>query len=361
MRSTLAPSDPVIFKAKYYDGRQAIAHRVFVQLSTSALVIKVESGEVLETWAYPEVELGDRAKDWVRIAKRGSDARLSLEDPHAYEVLQAMTPNLMSRQKRLRRGMLMAMASTAAVIALVYYSIPLIANAVVAVIPPSLESRMGHSTAVAIETALAQSQKRSVCADVQGRRALDRLVNTLAQHTDGSFPYQVKVLDVDMTNAIALPGGYIFIFKGLLDEAESAEEVAGVLAHEMAHVDLRHSLHGLIRQTGLSVLADMVFGGSSFGGLSSFMLGATYTREAEEAADDQAVRTLRKAGISSHGFAAFFERLQIQEAKARFGLPDFLSTHPPNALRAQLARKAGRAGIPVLNDIDWERLKKICE
>ena len=361
MPSMSAQSDPVSFSARYYDGRQALAHKVHVQLSGTALMIVAESGSVLDTWTFDEIELGDRTKDWVRVAKKDSEARLSLNDPRAFDVLLALAPNMMTRQKRLRRGMLLAVVSTIAVIVSIYFSIPLMTKAVVAVIPPSVEVRLGNGSAQAIIDVVEQAENKPVCKTSSGSVALDKMTALLAKYTDGHFPYQVKVLNVDMTNAIALPGGHIFLFKGLVEEAESADEVAGVLAHEMAHVDLRHSLHNIVHQTGLSVLADMMFGGGSMGGVSSFMLGATYTREAEAAADEVALQTLRAAGISTHGFAAFFERLNIREAKASFGLPDFLSTHPPSALRARLARATQPSRTQALSEDEWKSLQKICE
>ena len=356
-----AQSDTVSFSAKYYDGRQAIAHRVHVQLSGTALMIVAENGTILDTWVFDDIELGDRSEDWVRVAKKDSEARLSLNDPRAFDVLHALSPNMMTRQKRLRRGMLWAVASTIAVIIGIYFSIPLFTKAIVAVIPQSVESRMGQSAASAIENVVSQKKGDGVCSASASQPALDKMVSTLANYTDGPFTYNVQVLKVDMANAIALPGGYIFIFKGLLDEAESAEEVAGVLAHEMAHVDLRHSLHSMIHQTGLSVLADMMFGGSSFGGVSSFMLGASYTREAEEAADDRAIQTLRAAGISTQGFAAFFERLHAREKKVGFAFPDFMSTHPPSDKRAALAQATLPSRYPILSTEEWQRLKRICD
>lgn len=362
MPSMSAQSDPVSFSARYYDGRQAVAHKVHVQLSGTALMIISENGLVLESWAFNEIELGDRTKDWVRVAKKDSEARLSLDDPRAFDVLLALAPNMMTRQRRLRRGMLLAVASTIAVIVGIYFSIPLMTKAIVAIIPPSVEVRLGNGSARAIIDVVEQTESRALCnASIPGMTALKKMTATLARHTDGAFPYQVEVLNVDMTNAIALPGGHIFLFKGLLEEAESADEVAGVLAHEMAHVDLRHSLHNIVHQTGLSVLADMMFGGGSMGGVSSFMLGATYTREAEAAADEVALQTLRDAGISTHGFAAFFERLNIREAKASFGLPDFLSTHPPSALRARLARATQPSRTEVLSEDEWKSLQTICK
>ncbi|MEG3618202.1 M48 family metallopeptidase [Magnetovibrio sp. PR-2] len=361
MPSMSAQSDPVSFAARYYDGRQAVAHNVSVQISGTALILISENGSVLDTWALTDLELGDRSKDWVRVAKKGSEARLSLNDPRAFDVLLALAPNIMTRQKRLRRGMLLAVVSTIAVIAGVYFAIPVITKGIVAIVPPSVEVRLGDGSSKAIVDMVASAKDKPLCDKPQGSTALGRMTDTLANHTDGSFPYRVKVLNVDMSNAIALPGGHIFLFKGLLEKAETPEEIAGVLAHEMAHVDLRHSLHGLVHQAGLGVLSDMMFGGSSMGSLSGFVVGASYTREAEAAADEQAVRTLRDAGISTQGFAAFFERLHSQEAKAGFGLPAFMSTHPPSDKRAKLAQSALPSRIELLSPTQWKDFQSICE
>ncbi|MCW8916438.1 MAG: M48 family metallopeptidase [Magnetovibrio sp.] len=363
MPSMSAQSDPVSFSAKYYDGRKAVAHQVHVQLSATALMIISENGSVLESWPFHDIELGDRAKDWVRIAKKDSEARLAFSNPAAFRALKDRAPGMLDQQKKVRHGMVLAVASTIAVIAGIYFSTPLLTQAIVAMVPYSFETKLGNNAADAIVNVVGVNDKRSICKSREGYFALDEMVQKLSKHTSGSYAYNVRVLDVDMVNAIALPGGNIFLFRGLLEKAETPEEVAGVLAHEMAHVDFRHPMHGMVRSYGLQIISDMMFGGGSLSGISSILMSTSYTREAEAEADDAALQTMHSAGISTDGFAAFFARLHQLEQKNSFGLPDFLATHPASDERAQKARdvRVVPNTKPVLTTEHWKALHAICD
>ncbi len=360
MPSTSVPSDQETFSAQYFDGQRAVVHQVTVRLGASALDIYSDTGTFLDQWRYDDVEMGDRSKDWVRVAKRGSEARLTFMDASAFHALLRHAPNMMNRQKRIRRGMMLVVASTFALVIGVYLSIPLLTKAIVAIIPLSVEANMGKNAADAIVEVVDGKFTGGVCSSAKGDFALEELVQTMSKYSSGPFSYNVRVLNVDMANAIALPGGQIFIFKGLLDEANTVEEVAGVLAHEMAHVNFRHPMHGMVHQTGLGVLANLMFGGSSLGEVSSFLMSTSYTREAESEADEAAITVLKNAGISTQGFADFFERLHAKEEEHGIGLPSFLSTHPPSDKRAELASGSLPSSVQILSDDQWQALKNIC-
>ncbi|MBA4351411.1 MAG: peptidase M48, partial [Rhodobacter sp.] len=155
--------------------------------------------------------------------------------------------------------------------------------------------------------------------------------------------------------------GQVVIIRGLLDEAETAEEVAGVLAHEIGHVEARDPTRLAFRQAGsagiLALVLGDVTGGTVIGLLGDHMLSASYTREAEAAADAFAFALLQRTGIGTEGLAAFFERIEGMGVD----VPEILSTHPASGNRAEAAREAGGAAAqPVLSDAEWQALKGIC-
>src|SRR5690606_38593589 len=106
---------------------------------------------------------------------------------------------------------------------------------------------------------------------------------------------QIGIANIDMVNAVALPGGRVLLFNGLLKEAKSPDEVAGVLGHEMGHVRHRDTMTALVRQLGLSV----VLGGfnGQVGGAVNGLLAMSYSRDAERAADAYSIDRLRAADI----------------------------------------------------------------
>ena len=136
-------------------------------------------------------------------------------------------------------------------------------------------------------------------------------------------------------NAFAAPGGHVVVLSGLIDEAKSGDEVAGVLAHEIAHVIHRHPMESLVRAMGLAVLAEAL-SGDGLGGTAAMLLAVTaYSREAE--ADATAVALLEAAGYDPLGLTDFFGRMAGEEKRSGAGLiPSYLSTHPPSEARVRM-------------------------
>jgi Zn-dependent protease with chaperone function len=153
-----------------------------------------------------------------------------------------------------------------------------------------------------------------------------------ARLTAGSaYPYQFHVAEDRSVNAFAMPGGVIVVHTGLMQLAESAEEVAGVLAHEVQHVELRHSLKGMAKSLGLTALMQLLVG--DLGGLASMggeLLQLKFSRDHEAEADREGVKALLAARIRPSGMRDFFGRMAGQEGMRL----DFLSTHPASTSRS---------------------------
>lgn len=198
------------------------------------------------------------------------------------------------------------------------------------------------------------------CNNPDGARALNRLVARLAPN---AASLNVRVVDIGLVNAAAFPGGNIVIFDELLKEARGPEEVAGVLAHEMAHIEKRHVTQAMIRELGLGMIVS-AFGGS-VGGNVDTLLAARYSRNAEREADAGAIAILARANISPVPTSAFFDRLARQEEMlGRFGQGlAYISTHPLSKERQLRYRRSAipdhRYG-PVLEARDWTALADIC-
>ncbi|PZP11555.1 MAG: hypothetical protein DI607_10545, partial [Sphingomonas hengshuiensis] len=140
-----------------------------------------------------------------------------------------------------------------------------------------------------------------LCNKPASAAALDKLVRRL-----GSDPAQVRVgiANIPVVNAVTLPGGRVLIFEGLLKNAASADEVAGVLGHELGHVAHRDVLESLLRQLGLSVLLGGLEG--NIGGYTNALLSTAYSRGAETRADDYAIDALNAAAVNPAATAGFF-------------------------------------------------------
>ncbi len=231
-----------------------------------------------------------------------------------------------------------------------WWALPAIASAIVDLVPFETERKIGDNLLATVPW--------KYCGTPAGVAALDDLTGKLStSHRD--MPLSVRVVDFSLVNAFALPGGQIVILRGLLDQARSSDELAGVLAHEMTHSFKRHSLKGLVASSGMSLLFEIATGGSGIGNLGQFALGQSFTRSMEAEADAGAIELLRGAHIATSGFADFFDRLA--EHDSRGGLPPFLMSHPDLKERSTLARgeKIGDA-TPALAADQWTALKGIC-
>lgn len=154
------------------------------------------------------------------------------------------------------------------------------------------------------------------------------------------FEFEFRVADDPAVNAFALPGGFVTVNRGLLEAAETGEEVAGVLAHEIQHALLRHGTRRVLRQVGGRSLLWLLTGGSDVHVLAQsvgYLTELDYDREQESEADTKGLELLVRAGIDPRGLASFFERLRAEGGPAP---PELLSTHPDPGNRAEAVRAA---------------------
>lgn len=173
-----------------------------------------------------------------------------------------------------------------------------------------------------------------------------------AQLTSGSrYTYRFHLVQDKAINAFAMPGGIVVVHSGLLAATRSPEELAGVLAHEVQHVELRHSLRSLIKQMGLSAVWALVSGdlaAAAGGKAAQQMMSLKFSRDAEREADAAGFEALLHAAINPAGMPAFFATLD----KTGAAPPELLSTHPASdarrrALALRLEQLGSRSFVPL--------------
>jgi hypothetical protein len=180
---------------------------------------------------------------------------------------------------------------------------------------------------------------------------VNRVGQNIVLHSDSNIPFTIKVIDSDEVNAFALPGGFFYVNKGLLLTADNEAEVAGVMAHEIAHVAARHAVEN---QTKASLLEYLALGGSIFlGGIPGMiyqntaqfgLLGAfmKFSRGAEEEADKLGIQYMYAAGYDPSAMATMFEKLESKNKKKPGFIAKAFATHPapPERRAASLALAA---------------------
>jgi len=181
---------------------------------------------------------------------------------------------------------------------------------------------------------------------------IDSLGQSLAKNSDlNKIPYHFKVINGKQINAFAIPGGYIYVYRGLIETVESEAELAGVLAHEIAHVAARHGTEQFTRQLGFSILASVILGSnpSQLEVIAARLFGTAgllaYSRSNESEADRLGVHYLYRTGYNPEGMGEFFDKLQAIHKDKPNLLERFFSTHPPLSNRLASV-KAEMAKIP---------------
>ena len=294
------------------------------------------------------------------FSTRFADETLYLEAALIGGRLAAKAPQLSALRTRVA-GMkpgLAALALVATIVAGVTLSGFSPAQTAAKAIPEPARDAMGRN---AVQS-LIRTYKE--CETPASRAALQRLTTRLAR-ASGKDPrsMQVRVLNWGLVNAFAMPGGQIVLTRGLLRQAGSADEVAGVLAHEMGHAIELHPETGLVRTTGLGTLAQLLFAGSAgtVTNIGVFVTEVQYTRLNEHEADAHAVRILRAAGISAKGLSDFFKRMDDPKAEPSIFNSAVIRTHPLTKERIAFVEAQPRyAATPALSADDWEALRSAC-
>ncbi|GAA4445595.1 hypothetical protein GCM10023188_49000 [Pontibacter saemangeumensis] len=198
-------------------------------------------------------------------------------------------------------------------------------------------------------------------------RIVNRILNSGQVKYQQEFPWSVKIIqDEETLNAFATPGGHIYVYTGLIKYLEREDHFAGVLAHEIAHADKRHSVKQLQRDYGIALLLSVALGNDPgtlqqiAAQLTGTLTGLKFSRDAETEADNASIEYLAGTNFyACDGAAGFFLKLE-QDAQQGGAPPEFLSTHPSPDNRIQnIRQKAEQKGCKTsaAPDTDFDQLK----
>ena len=211
------------------------------------------------------------------------------------------------------------------------------------------EVQLGQQAAADAQRQLPMLNDRSV---TNYANTIVRRLAQVAPHRE--YPYQARVVNSSDINAFALPGGFIYVHRGLIEAARTEGELAGVIAHEMAHVALRHGTAQVSKayaaQLGVGALGQILGGGrrnsqvwNVVGNLGLSTLFMKFSRSAEDEADSLGARMMAEAGYNPIEMANFFDLLQAQQKRNPSSVEQFFSSHPAPANRSQHIRTEARS------------------
>jgi Zn-dependent protease with chaperone function len=357
--AAVGSSDPVIF----FDGKSS--RRYAVSLAFRDQLEINESGQTLAAWQYADIRRADGPSGMLRVMCLAAPALARLQVRDA-----AVAAELASRCAALddnipgRRGVAAivgwSIAATVSIVAVILFGVPLAADRLTPLVPQALERRLGDVAEGQVKTIFGNE----ICANASGQAAFSKLVNAVSTAANLETTFQSAVLSTPIPNAFALPGDKVYLFSGLLTKADNADEIAGILAHELGHLKHRDSTRNLIHNGGTSFLIGLLFGditgSSALIFASRSLVTASYSREAEQDADTFAIDVMHRLGRSPKPMGELMFRVTGKEGDHSLSI---LASHPLTEDR--LARMSKEdpppSGPPLLTPAEWASLKAICK
>ena len=357
-----APTPASAKAAIYFDG--ASSRKRIVELTFAAALEIREAGELIVTWPYDGVRRAESPPGLLRATSENAPslARLEVRDRElAVELIKRCCKfdDQTIGSRGIARIVGWSFAALASIASLVAYGVPYAAERLTPLIPQSVERRIGEATDKQVRLIFGEK----TCSDQKGQDAFLKLVNTLRTGMGLDASIDAAVLGSDIPNAIALPGGKIYLFDGLLSKADSPDEIAGVLAHELGHVRNRDSMRNMIYTGGTSFLIGLLFGDISGSGAIVFatrtLLNASHSRDVENSADTVTVDLMHKLGRSPKPMGELLYRVTGNQGDKNLSI---LASHPLSEERLARMTKEDRppTGAPILSADEWNALKAIC-
>jgi Zn-dependent protease with chaperone function len=357
---------------RFFDGKSAAGHDVTIEASGSYLNIIGTDGRVVKRWTFNELQILEDAHPPIPAklgSKREPDARLQIEADENWKRLKEKIPRS-AHSKQLPTGFIhfLGYGSFAlVVIILAIFYIPKMFEFGGNFLPRSVETKLGRMV-------ISSLVREPVCVSSKGQAALEKIIRNLQGGTKSEVNYNIIVVqNPDIVNALAAPGGFLVLFSGALDKMGNADEVAGVLAHEMAHAELRHPAKALVRDIGFALMVQaMLGGGGDTAKIVSMLNQLRYSRMDETEADDVGQKMLHDAGYDAAYMVKFFERLHEEEiGKTREYEMEYsdqlvyLSTHPLTSdrivrLQKNAEKMKNQKPKTLLTNSEWSSLKNIC-
>jgi predicted Zn-dependent protease len=360
----------------FYDGLTSDRRKVAVEIGGDAIAVRAGDGALLAQWRFADISPPTASAGVLRIglAAAKAAARLEIHDQALAAALIARTKpadrtGLTDRRTR-TKVVALSLAAVATLVGGAIWGVPFIADRIAPHLPVALEMRLGAAVDAQVRQALGASAggKPLECGAgdspraVAARAALAKLVATLEGAAGLPLPVRTLVVRHADVNAITLPGGRIYVFDGLLNKADSVDEVAGVLGHEIGHVAHRDGTKSVLEAGGLSLLFGMLLGDFTGGGAvvvaTRTVLQTAYSRTAEAAADEFGASLMYKVGGDPQALGAILLRISGTAAV----MPHFLLDHPAAQARADAIAKIAQPSPmgALLSPPEWEALKRIC-
>ncbi len=370
------------FAGFLFDGKSARKHPVDIELTPQDIILKNPGHEPIH-WSYSNLRWSANTANLFHIEHGEINSEglktLVVDDPDFYNSVSKIAPDsFFAAGKQTEINWKIYVAGILILIFSAYVFIK--------AVPAFLADRMIDEIPVEWEVTLGQSILKMLPLeqkpDQKVLAVLQDTVNLLEQSVEGNQPYDLRVYiwAEKEVNALALPGGVMLVSKGLLNQAESPEELAGVIAHEIQHVLLRHSTRGILQNLTQSMLMALFVGDvnaimEKVVNLAGTLETLGLSRDMEAEADRKGMELILAANIDPHGMIRIFEKLTQEEShqeeeiinktsprENNSELFSYFSTHPSSRnrltrLEKQMKPHENRTWVPLFPSLNWNEIK----
>lgn len=326
--------------ARYFDGRTSRGRAV--RLSVSDGTLAVDGDDIARRVALGEVRVSEPLTHAPRIVTFADAAFCEIADNSAFARILSDSGHrdsfVVAWQNRWR-GAAIALVALIAVLFIGYrWVLPVVAELAALKVPLHWEEGLGREATAFLEKRIFSPTQLSS----EKREAIVKRFDQIAPSDGREYEIRFRASKIG-PNALALPGGVIYVTDDLIELAPDDDAVLGVLAHELGHIEQRHLMRRLFASAAVGATAAVLFGDVStvLAALPAILIELDYSRAMEREADSYAIDLLRANGISTSSIATLFDRMQDAHEKRRPGnnWPAYLSTHPPTPERVELFRK----------------------
>ena len=358
----LPAQPPALRAAIYFDGVTSRKQTVTLRFESDQLdIVKDDPG--VTAWRYDDLRSVSGGPGVLRLKCISGLplARLDVANAATQAEIRARTRFLEIDRGSPQTGRIVgwSLAAICSIVLIVLFGVPLVAERMVPLVPLSFERRLGG----VVDNQLRAIFGGKACTDAEGNAAFAKMVEKLREAGGLKTPLQTVVLASTIPNALALPGGKIYLLNGLLQKANDPDEIAGVIAHEMGHVAHRDQVRVMIQNGGTSFLIGLLFGDITGSAAAIFaarsLIDASYSRQAEVNADAFAIETMHALGRSPAPMGELLFRVTGAQGDKTIGI---LASHPLTEERRELMRHEDRpvTGPEILSPAEWRALKNIC-
>lgn len=369
----------------FFDGLTSRRQHVHVALADALLIIRPD-GTRLDSWPLDEVRALASRAGVLRLTREGGPAlaRIEIDDAALAAAVRDAAPKLDASRAAeagtARKVVLWSLAAVVSITLFGLYGIPALADRVTPLLPWSVDQRMGREADRQIRAFIPTRPGPFACGagseERPGREALDRLAKRLSDAAALPVPIEIVAVRSDLANALALPGGVIYLFDGLIQRATRGDEIASVLAHEIGHAANRDGTRHALQAGGASLLFGFVLG-DFVGGTAAIAVlralsEASYSRAAETDADAYSVALMKRLGGDPRALGEMLSRLadedeadadsQNRESSGAETIESWTQSHPATGDRRRAVEAIAGDGptAPVMDAADFIALKRIC-